>query len=395
MLCAVSTEVPPTSTASELLDLLARGDVDAALALVGDQTLLKVPGLSQTWQGREKIAAAVAAARTRFEGLDYLPHTRHIGEGRVVDDATFSATMSGTGDPLSSPTTLRLTHDGATISGITVDVPPIVIRMGQGQRIDHRELAVALAVTRLTTPEHGLQTFALTQAVPMEPGAPVTAPVMPKVSAYDVPKPRPKIELPMPPPPAPPKPERAGRRKGLIVALMALLLAAGGGGAWVVLSSGGDEPSVTPSETPTATKTTTSPTPKPSKTPTPTKTATPPPTIVLTADLAFASDSATLSAAARAKIRDLAAKARRAGVKGTIRVDGYTDNVGSAEHGLELSQARADAVAAILRDALSGLDVTIQAVGHGEADPIASNATAAGRAKNRRVSITLPPTIKV
>ena len=394
MLCAVSTEVPPPSTASELLDLLARGDVDAALALVGDQTVLKVPGLGQTWRGREQIAAAVAAARSRFVGLDYRPHTRHVGDGRVVDDATFTATMSGTGDPLNSPATLRLTSDGDAISGVTVTVPPIVIRMGQGQRIDHRELAVALAVTTLTTPEHGLQTFALTTAVPMEPVAPVTAPVLPKVSAYDVPKPRPKIELAPPPPPA--KPERAGRRTGLIVAVVALLLAASGGGAWVVLS-GGDEPGATPppTSTPTPTKTTTSATPTPSKTPTPTKTATPPPTVVLTADLAFASDSATLSAAARAEIRDLARRARAAGVKGTIRVDGYTDNVGSAAHGLELSQARANAVAAILRDALSGLDVTIQAVGHGEADPVASNKTAAGRAKNRRVSITLPPTIKV
>lgn len=391
MLCAVSTEVPPPSTASELLDLLSRGDVEAALALVGDQTVLKVPGLSQTWQGREQIAAAVAAVRTRFEGLEYRPHTRHVGAGRVVDDATFTATMSGTGDPLNSPANLRLTHDGNTISAITVTVPPIVLRMGKGQRIDHRELAVALAVTTLTTPEHGLETFALTKAVPMGPVEPVTAPVMPKVSAYDVPKPRPKIELP---PPAPAKPERGGRRAGLIVAVVALLVALGGGGAWVVVS-GGDEPGATPTPTATPTTTKTSASPTPSKTPTPTKTATPPPTVVLTAALAFASDSATLTAAARSEIRELAAKARRAGVKGTIRVDGYTDNVGSAEHGLELSQARADAVAAILRDALRGLDVTIQAVGHGEADPVASNSTAAGRAKNRRVSITLPPTIKV
>jgi len=392
MLCDVSTEVPPTSTASELLDRLARGDVDAALALVGDQTVLKVPGLNQAWHGREQIAAAVAAARARFEGLDYRPHTRHVGEGRVVDDATFTATMSGTGDPLNSPVNLRLTHDGDAITGVTVTVPPIVLRMGQGQRVDHRELAVALAVTSMTTPEHGLETFALTPAVPMEPGAPVTAPVLPKVSAYDVPKPRPKIELP----PPPPEPEGGKRRTGLIVAVLALLIALGGGGAWVVLAGGG-EPTATPTETttPTVTPTTASPTPTPTKSPSPTATPTQKPTIVLTADLAFASDSASLSAAARAEIRALAAKARKAGVQGTIRVDGYTDNVGSAAHGLELSQARADAVAAILRDALRGLDVTISAVGHGEADPVASNKTAAGRAKNRRVSITLPPTTQV
>jgi len=399
MLCAVSNEVPPPSSASELLDHLSRGDVDAALALVGEQTVLKVPGLSQTWRGRDEIAAAVAAAKTRFEGLVYRPHTRHVGPGRVLDDATFSATMTGSGDPLNSPVNLWLTHDGDNLIGITANVPPIVLRMGQGQRIDPRELAVALAVTTLMTPEHGLQTFALTPSVPAEPVAPPQAPVLPKVSAYDPPKSRPEIEVPPPPPPSRP----AGRRIGLIAAAVALVVALVGGGAWAVLSGSGSDPTATPTQTPTPTatpsptKTTTSPSPVPSKTPTPTPSPTPTqkPTVVLTADLAFASDSARLSSAARAAILKLAAKARTAGVKGTIRVDGYTDNVGSARHGLVLSQARADAVAALLRNSLRGLDVTTQAVGHGEADPVASNATAAGRAKNRRVTITLPPTIKV
>jgi len=393
MLCVVSPEVPPPTSACELLDQLALGDVDAALALVGDQTVLKVPGLNQTWRGRDEIAAAVAAVKTRFEGLEYRPHTRHVGSGRVVDDATFTATMAGTGDPLNSPANLRLTHEGDTVAAITATVPPIVLRMGQGQRIDPRELAVALAVTTLMTPEHGLQTFALSQPAPAEPVAPPPVPVLPRVSAYDPPKPRPRIELPPPPPPASP----AGRRTGLIAAAVALVVALAGGGAWAVLSSSGSDPTPTPTQTPTTAATptatkTTSPSPKPSQTPTPTKSATPKPTVVLTADLAFASDSARLSSAARSAILKLADRARKAGVKGTIRVDGYTDNVGSARHGLVLSQARADAVAAILRSSLRGLAVTIQAVGHGEADPVASNSTAAGRAKNRRVTITLPPT---
>ena len=75
---------------------------------------------------------------------------------------------------------------------------------------------------------------------------------------------------------------------------------------------------------------------------------------------------------------------------GTIEVDGYTDSVGSAAHGLALSRKRASAVADLLRSELSGLDITVISKGYGEANPVASNATAAGRAKNRRVEIFLP-----
>jgi outer membrane protein OmpA-like peptidoglycan-associated protein len=71
-------------------------------------------------------------------------------------------------------------------------------------------------------------------------------------------------------------------------------------------------------------------------------------------------------------------------------VHGYTDNLGSAAHGLELSKERADAVAEHLRRSLGGYKIDIRAFGHGEADPIESNATEAGRQKNRRVTITLP-----
>jgi OmpA-OmpF porin, OOP family len=69
-----------------------------------------------------------------------------------------------------------------------------------------------------------------------------------------------------------------------------------------------------------------------------------------------------------------------------IIVTGYTDNTGSAEHNLELSKRRAEAV----RDYLvsQGVDKgKIEVRGEGENNPVADNATAAGRAKNRRVEI--------
>jgi chemotaxis protein MotB len=79
-----------------------------------------------------------------------------------------------------------------------------------------------------------------------------------------------------------------------------------------------------------------------------------------------------------------------------IQVNGYTDNVpigpGLARQGitsnLELSQKRADTVMQFLisQGVKSSL---VSARGFGEADPVASNDTPAGRAQNRRVELTL------
>ncbi|MGA8247336.1 MAG: OmpA family protein, partial [Nocardioides sp.] len=114
------------------------------------------------------------------------------------------------------------------------------------------------------------------------------------------------------------------------------------------------------------------------------------PNVVLKSDLAFGFNSATLSAPAKVAIAKLAQHVRQAGLKGKILVDGYTDSLGTAAHGKVLSQQRADAVAGYLRSHLGNAPVQVVAVGHGEADPIASNATSAGRRQNRRVTITLP-----
>jgi outer membrane protein OmpA-like peptidoglycan-associated protein len=73
-----------------------------------------------------------------------------------------------------------------------------------------------------------------------------------------------------------------------------------------------------------------------------------------------------------------------------IDVNGYTDSTGSEAHNNELSQRRAESVASYL--AAQGVDGRRFSVnGYGEAQPIASNATEAGRAQNRRVEIYLTP----
>ena len=67
-----------------------------------------------------------------------------------------------------------------------------------------------------------------------------------------------------------------------------------------------------------------------------------------------------------------------------IEVAGYTDSEGEAEMNLDLSQARAEAVMGVLLG--HGVPLgRLRARGFGEADPVASNETAAGRARNRRI----------
>ncbi len=100
-------------------------------------------------------------------------------------------------------------------------------------------------------------------------------------------------------------------------------------------------------------------------------------------DINFETGKAVIHGDASAELRKVADFMQR---NPSIRVsiDGYTDNVGSARANLLLSQRRAEAVRRSLM--LLGIEGSrLKAVGHGEADPVASNATAAGRAQNRRV----------
>ncbi|PTV95954.1 type VI secretion system protein ImpK [Rhodobacter aestuarii] len=79
--------------------------------------------------------------------------------------------------------------------------------------------------------------------------------------------------------------------------------------------------------------------------------------------------------------------------EGPIKVWGYTDSIPMSGRGrfktnLELSQARAQAVRDVLAKGLSDPG-RISAEGKGEADPIGDNATAEGRAQNRRVEVMI------
>lgn len=71
-----------------------------------------------------------------------------------------------------------------------------------------------------------------------------------------------------------------------------------------------------------------------------------------------------------------------------VRVVGHTDSQGSEMVNLRLSIARAEAVAAYLRERGIALE-RLTADGRGEADPLTSNATEEGRMRNRRIELIL------
>ena len=76
--------------------------------------------------------------------------------------------------------------------------------------------------------------------------------------------------------------------------------------------------------------------------------------------------------------------------KTTIDIVGHTDSVGSEDYNQKLSEDRARSVADYLASQ-KVLPARILLAGMGETQPIASNSTPEGRAKNRRVNIQLTP----
>jgi outer membrane protein OmpA-like peptidoglycan-associated protein len=66
-------------------------------------------------------------------------------------------------------------------------------------------------------------------------------------------------------------------------------------------------------------------------------------------------------------------------------VEGHTDSVGSDAYNQGLSERRASAVREVLVNQYGVESGRVQAVGYGESRPVADNATADGRAINRRV----------
>ena len=77
-----------------------------------------------------------------------------------------------------------------------------------------------------------------------------------------------------------------------------------------------------------------------------------------------------------------------------VIVEGHTDSTGSNEVNMLLSQQRAEAVSEYMIANQTLPPDSISAVGYGSERPLASNATSAGRAINRRIDILIVPETK-
>jgi outer membrane protein OmpA-like peptidoglycan-associated protein len=109
--------------------------------------------------------------------------------------------------------------------------------------------------------------------------------------------------------------------------------------------------------------------------------------IVNMSDVLFDTGSYTLKSGAREKLAKISGIVlAHPGLN--LQIEGHTDSVGSDEMNQQLSERRADSV----RDFLAEQGVAgsaISAKGFGKTQPVASNDTADGRQRNRRVELVV------
>ena len=106
-------------------------------------------------------------------------------------------------------------------------------------------------------------------------------------------------------------------------------------------------------------------------------------------DAQFATNSIEFSGQAKRDIDSFVSDLKGQADEGNLVlvIAGHTDNVGGERSNYELSQRRAQSIAAYLTAQKKFDPSRLLVVGYGESTPVADNKTEAGRAKNRRVEI--------
>ena len=114
--------------------------------------------------------------------------------------------------------------------------------------------------------------------------------------------------------------------------------------------------------------------------------------ITLSGGVLFVTNHSDLLPSAQVKLNEVANALTKQDAESKITVEGHTDSQGLASYNQELSQRRAQSV----RDYLVSRGISadrVTAQGFGLTRPIADNASAEGRANNRRVEIVVLPAV--
>lgn len=98
----------------------------------------------------------------------------------------------------------------------------------------------------------------------------------------------------------------------------------------------------------------------------------------------FKTNSATLSAASKTALTDFASSIKN-NPQTDVVIQGHTDNTGSDNINIPLSEKRAASVEAFLKS--QGVNNKVTPMGLGSTKPVADNSTAEGKTQNRRVEV--------
>lgn len=112
--------------------------------------------------------------------------------------------------------------------------------------------------------------------------------------------------------------------------------------------------------------------------------------VVLTfeSDVLFATNSSYLSEKAKVTMKNMVAYINKNYPNAQIQINGHTDSTGEADYNQWLSEKRAASVKAYAVS-LGLNDANVKTKGYGKSKPVASNSTADGRQKNRRVEVII------